>query len=92
MTAALGLKGSMSDYELSLLRQRGLAARDSKAQRGELRFALPPGYCWNELGQMEMDPDERVCEAIRMVFESFGNWEAPAKCSCGPFRRNFSYP
>jgi DNA invertase Pin-like site-specific DNA recombinase len=67
----LGLKGSMSEYELSLLRQRGLAARDSKAQRGELRFALPPGYCWNDLGQMEMDPDERVCEAIRMVFRKF---------------------
>jgi DNA invertase Pin-like site-specific DNA recombinase len=67
----LGLKGSMSEYELSLLRQRGLAARDSKAQRGELRFALPPGYCWNELGQMETDPDERICEAIRMVFRKF---------------------
>ncbi len=67
----LGLKGTMSEYELSLLRQRGLAARDSKAQRGELRFALPPGYCWNELGQLEMDPDERVCEAIRIVFRKF---------------------
>src|SRR5438874_9323730 len=67
----LGLKGTMSEYELSLLRQRGLAARDSKAKRGELRFALPPGYCWNELGQMEMDPDERVCEAIRMILRKF---------------------
>lgn len=67
----LGLKGSMSEYELNLLRQRGLAARDSKAQRGELRFALPPGYCWNELGQMEIEPDERVCEAIRIVFRKF---------------------
>ena len=61
----------MSVYELSLLRQRGLAARDSKAQRGELRFALPPDYWRNELGQMEIDPDERVCEAIRMVFGKF---------------------
>lgn len=67
----LGLKGTMSEYELSLLRQRGLAARDSKAQRGELRFALPPGYCWNELGRMEKDPDERVCEAIGMVLRKF---------------------
>jgi DNA invertase Pin-like site-specific DNA recombinase len=67
----LGLKGTMSEYELSLLRQRGLAARDSKAKRGELRFALPPGYCWNELGQIEMDPDERVGEAIRMVLRKF---------------------
>lgn len=67
----LGLKGTMSEYELSLLRQRGLAARDSKARRGELRFALPPGYCWNELGQIEMDPDERVAEAIRLLFRKF---------------------
>src|SRR5262244_2235125 len=50
----LGLKGTMSEYELSLLRQRGLAARDSKAKRGELRFALPPGYCGNELGQIDI--------------------------------------
>jgi DNA invertase Pin-like site-specific DNA recombinase len=67
----LGLKGTMSEYELSLLRQRGLAARDSKAKRGELRFALPPGYCWNELGGIEMDPDERIVEAIRLVFQKF---------------------
>jgi len=67
----LGLKGTMSEYELSLLRQRGLAARDSKAKRGELRFALPPGYCWNELGQIDMDPDERITESIRLVFRKF---------------------
>ncbi len=67
----LGLKGTMSEYELSLLRQRGLAARDSKARRGELRFALPPGYCWNELGQIEIDPDERIADAIRLVFDKF---------------------
>ncbi len=67
----LGLKGTMSEYELSLLRQRGLAARDSKAQRGELRFALPPDYCWNEIGQIEIDPDERVTDAVRLVFKKF---------------------
>ena len=67
----LGLKGSMSEYELSLLRQRGLAARDSKAQRGELQVAVPPGYCWDELGRIVMDPDERVIEAIRLVFRKF---------------------
>jgi DNA invertase Pin-like site-specific DNA recombinase len=67
----LGLKGTMSEYELSLLRQRGLAARDSKALRGELQFILPPGYCWNEIGQIEMDPDERVVGVIRLLFERF---------------------
>ena len=42
-----------------------------KAKRGELRFMLPPGFCWNELGQIEMDPDQRVGGAIRLVFEKF---------------------
>src|SRR5215472_10457356 len=67
----LGLKGTMSEYELSLLRQRGIAARDSKALRGELQFRLPPGYCWNELGQIEMDPDERISGVIRLLFDKF---------------------
>src|SRR6266852_3188005 len=67
----LGLKGTMSEYELSLLRQRGIAARDSKARRGELRFTLPPGYCWDEGGRIVFDPDERVVAAIRLVFAKF---------------------
>ncbi len=67
----LGLKGTMSEYELSLLRQRGIAARDSKARRGELQFLLPPGYCWNEIGQIELDPDERVSAVIRLLFDKF---------------------
>jgi DNA invertase Pin-like site-specific DNA recombinase len=67
----LGLKGTMSEYELSLLRQRGLAARDTKAGRGALRFQLPPGYCWSEDDRIEIDPDERVQEAIRLVFGKF---------------------
>ena len=67
----LGLKGTMSEYELSLLRQRGIEARDGKARRGALRFTLPPGYCWSEDGRIEIDPDERVSEAIRMVFSQY---------------------
>lgn len=67
----LGLKGTMSEYELSLMRQRGIAARDSKARRGEFRFMLPPGFCWSEAGKIEIDPDEHVSEAIRLVFAKF---------------------
>src|SRR4051794_41736373 len=61
----------MSEYELGLLRQRGLAARDGKAGRGALRFTLPPGLVWGEDGRVERDPDERVREAIRLVFAKF---------------------
>ncbi len=67
----LGLKGTMSEYELSLMRQRGIAARDSKAKRGEYQFMLPPGFCWSEAGKIEMDPDEHVAETIRLVFAKF---------------------
>jgi len=67
----LGLKGTMSEYELSLLRQRGMAAIDAKAKRGELRVGLPPGFCWNEIGKIEIDPDERVADAIRGLLRKF---------------------
>ncbi len=67
----LGLKGTMSEYELGLLRQRGLAARDAKAGRGDLRFTLPPGFCWSEDDRIEMDPDERVQQAIGLIFAKF---------------------
>jgi DNA invertase Pin-like site-specific DNA recombinase len=67
----LGLKGTMSEYELSLMRQRGIAARDSKAKRGEFRFMLPPGLCWGEAGKIEFDPDEHVAGTIHLVFAKF---------------------
>jgi DNA invertase Pin-like site-specific DNA recombinase len=95
----LGLKGTMSEYELNLLRQRGLAARDSKALRGELQFVLPPGYCWNEIGQIEMDPDERVSGVIRLLFDKFQElgsarqvllWAQDAALQLPVTRRNLS--
>jgi DNA invertase Pin-like site-specific DNA recombinase len=88
----LGLKGTMSEYELSLLRQRGLAARDSKAKRGELRFALPPGYCWNELGQIEIDPDERIADAIRMVFRKFREFGSARQVFLWAMQSDLSLP
>jgi DNA invertase Pin-like site-specific DNA recombinase len=95
----LGLKGTMSEYELNLLRQRGLAARDSKALRGELQFVLPPGYCWNEIGQIEIDPDERVSGVIRLLFDKFQElgsarqvllWAQDAALQLPVTRRNLS--
>src|SRR5690242_5048749 len=63
----LGLKGSLNEYELDLLRQRSLAARHEKARRGELVVAAPVGFV--KVGdRLEKDPDRRVQEAIRLVF------------------------
>lgn len=64
----LGLKGSLNEYELDLLRQRSLAARHAKALRGELVVAAPVGFV--KVGdRLEKDPDRRVQEAIRLVFD-----------------------
>jgi DNA invertase Pin-like site-specific DNA recombinase len=67
----LGLRGTMSEFELSLLRQRSLEAIRQKAHRGELRFCLPVGYCWGSTSKIELDPDLRVQNAIRLVFRRF---------------------
>jgi DNA invertase Pin-like site-specific DNA recombinase len=64
----LGLKGTMSEFELNLLRQRSFEAIRQKAARGELRFCLPVGYLWTAHGKVEMDPDQRVQQALRLVF------------------------
>ena len=64
----LGLKGSLNEYELDLLRQRSLAARHEKARRGELIVAAPVGYVKSG-DHLEKDPDRRVQEAIALVFD-----------------------
>jgi DNA invertase Pin-like site-specific DNA recombinase len=64
----LGLKGTMSEFELNLLRQRSLEAIRQKARRGELRFRLPVGFRWTPNGKVEIDPDRRVQQAVRLVF------------------------
>lgn len=64
----LGLKGTMSEFELNLLRQRSQEAIRQKARRGELRLLLPVGLCWTSSGRIELDPDRRVQQAIQLVF------------------------
>jgi DNA invertase Pin-like site-specific DNA recombinase len=64
----LGLKGSLNEYELDLLRQRSLAARYEKARRGELVVAAPVGFV-KAGDRYEKDPDRRVQQAITLVFD-----------------------
>ena len=67
----LGLKGSLNEYELELLRLRSWEARKEKAKRGELIVTPPVGFLKTEDNRLEMDPDRRVQEAIRLVFAKF---------------------
>jgi recombinase/recombinase-like zinc beta ribbon protein len=63
-----GLKGTMSEFELNLLRQRSVEAIRQKARRGELQYCLPVGYLWASTGKIEMDPDQRVRQVLSLVF------------------------
>jgi len=68
----LGLKGTMAEAELHVLRMRLNGAIRNKAKRGELRRGLPVGLIWGEgAGQVVFHPDQAVTGAIRTVFEKF---------------------
>ena len=67
----LGLKGSLNEYELDVLRQRSQAAREQKARRGELGMNCPVGYVNAGGGVLEKNPDRRVQQAVAMAFAKF---------------------
>lgn len=67
----LGMKGTMSEMELSLFRQRSIEALLQKARRGELFMTVAIGYVRTSKERIEKDPDRRVQEAISLVFAKF---------------------
>lgn len=67
----LGMKGTMSEMELSLFRQRSLEALKQKARRGELFFGVAIGYLKTAHDHIEKDPNRRIQEAIALVFDKF---------------------
>jgi excisionase family DNA binding protein len=67
----LGMKGSISEFELGVLRARMLDAARSKARRGELRLSVPFGYIWHREVGLGLDPDLRLQEVIRLIFARF---------------------
>src|SRR6478735_8485785 len=68
----LGMKGTMSEAELHILRARLHGGIRSKAARGQLRRALPVGLVWGEAdGEIGLHPDEAVSGVIAAVFERF---------------------
>ncbi len=67
----LGLKGTMSEVELHLLRSRMRGALLNKARRGELAIPLPAGLVYTPDTRVVLDTDRRVQESLRTVFETF---------------------
>jgi DNA invertase Pin-like site-specific DNA recombinase len=67
----LGLKGTMSEAELHILRGRMLAGKRNKARRGELFNHSPIGYVRLQGGGMALDPDEQAQSVVRLIFDKF---------------------
>jgi DNA invertase Pin-like site-specific DNA recombinase len=67
----LGLKGTMSEAELHVLRARLQGGIRNKAQRGELFVRPPMGFTYDPEGKLMLDPDQQVQKSVRMLFETF---------------------
>ena len=67
----LQIKGTVAELELSNMKTRLRMGIEAKAARGELKVLLPPGYVYAPDGQIVLQPDERVQQAIRTMFEQF---------------------
>ena len=67
----LGLKGTMSEFELGLMRQRARQAYLQKVKRGEAMWEVPVGFVRSKEGQIEKTPDRQVQQAIDMVLSKF---------------------
>src|SRR6266852_5772083 len=67
----LGLKGTISEAELHLIKQRMWSGRIGKARRGELVVPLPIGFVRRLSGEVVLDPDEQVRSVVRLVFDLF---------------------
>jgi DNA invertase Pin-like site-specific DNA recombinase len=67
----LGLKGTMSEAELHLLRARLIGGQLNKARRGELWIRPPMGFVYDDSGRIVLDPDQQVQRAVCLLFETF---------------------
>jgi DNA invertase Pin-like site-specific DNA recombinase len=72
----LGMKGTMSELELALFRQRSHEALKQKARRGELFLRVAAGYVKAGRERIEQDPDQRVQEALKLVFAKFAEFQS----------------
>ena len=82
----LGLKGTMSEAELHVMRARLRGGLLNKARRGELRCRLPVGFVYDGLEHVVLDPDMQVQESVRLLFATFARTGA-ASATVQHFRR-----
>jgi DNA invertase Pin-like site-specific DNA recombinase len=67
----LGLKGTMSEAELHILKSRLQGGKLNKARRGELEMGLPTGFVYDVSDRVVLDPDRQIQDTVRLVFDTF---------------------
>ena len=82
----LGLKGTMSEAELHVLKARLQGGIRNKARRGELEMPLPIGLVYHADGSVILDPDQQIRAAVQLLFETFRQC-ASATATVRRFRR-----
>lgn len=88
----LGLKGTMSEAELHVIRARLFGGMLNKAKRGELRLRPPVGYIYDVHGKLIRDPDKRVQMAVSMLFETFRRVGTIGGCAREFARNKLTFP
>jgi len=78
----LGMKGTMSEAELHLLRARLIGGQLNKARRGELWIRPPLGFVYDAHGRIVFDPDQQVERAVRLLFETFRRTGSAMRVVC----------
>jgi DNA invertase Pin-like site-specific DNA recombinase len=88
----LGLKGTLSEAELHMLRARMRGGLLAKARRGELRIGLPVGLVYDELGRVMLHPDAQVQSTIQLFFRTF--FRTGAACATVKYfnEKNIAFP
>jgi DNA invertase Pin-like site-specific DNA recombinase len=67
----LGLKGTMSEAELHVLRARLIGGQLNKARRGELWLRPPIGFLYDQTQQLIFDPDRQIHDTVKLLFDTF---------------------
>jgi len=88
----LGLKGTMSEAELHVLRARLQGGYLAKARRGELRLRLPVGFVYDAAGRVQFDPDRQVGDVIRHLFTTFRRQGSAAATVKAFYREGLRFP
>src|SRR3977135_824508 len=86
------MKGSISEFELGIIRSRMYEAARSKARRGELRISSPIGSAWGRYVCLVLDPDQRLQEVIRLVFQKFSELGSARQVLLWMASQNIHFP